>query len=130
MAGNTATYDEVKVFLDEFKAKASVFGIVYNMDKEENLQTLLDLELFGSKRDSYILDLRPEDYYQGPDENDYDNKEGPVWMFGIAIKKKGKRGKVPIYIKIYITKTEGSPNYCISFHTAKFPMTFPYKSEI
>lgn len=130
MAGNKATYDEVKVFLDEFKAKARVFGIVYNIDKEENQQTLFDLELFGSERDRYILNLQPEDYYQGPDENDYNNEEGPVWMFGIGIKKKRKRGKIPIYIKIYITKASGTPNYCISFHIAKFPMTFPYKSEI
>lgn len=35
MAGNEAKYDEVKAFLDEFKAKAEVFGIVYNIDKME-----------------------------------------------------------------------------------------------
>lgn len=82
MAGNEAKYDEVKAFLDEFKAKAEVFGIVYNIDKEENQQTLFDLELFGSKRDEYILNLQPEDYYQGPDVNDYDSEEGTVWMSG------------------------------------------------
>ncbi|MGN0201401.1 MAG: hypothetical protein ACI399_00660 [Candidatus Cryptobacteroides sp.] len=62
MADNNATYDEVKAFLDEFKAKARVFGILYNEDKGENRQTLFDLELYGSKRDQYILNLRPEDY--------------------------------------------------------------------
>ena len=130
MADNEATLEEVAAFLNEFKEKAKVFGIVYNIDKEENQQTLFDLELFGSKRDQYILNLRPEDYYQGPDTNDYDEEEGPVWMFGIGIKKRGKKGKVPIYIKIYITKAEGASNYCISFHIARFPMSFPYKIEI
>jgi hypothetical protein len=130
MADNKATLEEVAAFLNEFKEKAKVFGIVYNIDKEENQQTLFDLELFGSKRDQYILNLRPEDYYQGPDTNDYDEEEGPVWMFGIGIKKRGKKGKVPIYIKIYITKAEGASNYCISFHIARFPMSFPYKIEI
>ncbi len=130
MADNNATYDDVKAFLEEFKAKARVFGIAYNIDKEENQQTLFDLELFGSKRDWYILNLKPEDYYQGPDDNDYVEDEGPVWMFGIGIKKKRKRGKIPIYIKIYITRTEGAPNYCISFHIAKYPMSFPYKAEL
>lgn len=130
MAGNRATREEVEAFLNEFKEKAKVFGIVYNEDKGENRQTLLDLELFGSKRDQYILNLRPEDYYQGPDENDYDKEEGPVWMFGIGIKKRGKKKKLPIYIKIYITKADGASNYCISFHVAKFEMSFPYKTEL
>ena len=130
MADNKATKEEVEAFLNEFKEKAKVFGIIYNDDKGENRQTLLALELFGSKRDEYILNLLPEDYYQGPDENDYDKKEGPVWMFGIGIKKRGKKKKLPIYIKIYITKTEGASNYCISFHVAKFEMLFPYKTEL
>ncbi len=130
MAENNATYDEVKAFLEEFKVKARVFGINYNIDKEENLQTLFDLELFGKKRDEYILNLQPEDYYQGPDENDYDPEEGHVWIFGIGIKKHGRGKKIPIYIKIYITKTEGASNYCISFHVAKYEMTFPYKAEL
>ncbi len=127
MADIKATLQEVEAFLEEFKAKARVFGIVYNNDKEENQQTLFDLELFANKRDQYILNLKPEDYYQGPDKNEYDDEEGLVWMFGIEIKKRGKKEIYPIYIKIYITKTEGAPNYCISFHIAKFPMKFPYK---
>lgn len=130
MAGNEAKYDEVKAFLDEFKAKAEVFGIVYNIDKEENQQTLFDLELFGSKRDEYILNLQPEDYYQGPDVNDYDSEEGSVWMFGIGIKKRGRGKKIPIYIKIYITKTANTSTYCISFHIARFKMEFPFKDQL
>lgn len=130
MADSNATYDEVKSFLEEFKVKARVFGIVYNIDKEENQQALFDLEMPAGKRDEYILNLNPEDYYQGPDTNDYDSEEGAVWMFGIGIRKHGRGKKIPIYIKIYITKAEGASNYCISFHVAKFPMSFPYKNEL
>ena len=65
------------------------------------------------------------------EKNDYDDQEGDVWMFGIGIKKKrGKKKKIPIYIKIYITKVNGAPNFCISFHKAKFDMVFPYKQEL
>jgi len=115
MAGSGARYEDVKAFLDEFKAKAKVFGIIYNADKEENLQTLFDLELFGNKRDEYILNLQPEDYYQGPDRNEYHSDEGKVWMFGIGIKKRGRGKKIPVYIKIFITKASNASNYCISF---------------
>ena len=45
----------------------------------------------GARRDEYIYNLKPEDYYQGPGINDYDPKEGMVWMFGIGIKKRGKK---------------------------------------
>lgn len=130
MADNKATKEEIEAFLNEFKEKAKVFGIVYNEDKGENRQTLFDLELFGSKRDQYIMNLRVEDYYQGPGENDYDEEEGSVWMFGIGIKKRGRGKRIPIYIKIFITKTKGASNYCISFHVAKFEMLFPYKAEL
>ena len=130
MADNKATLQQVDAFLKEFQVKARVFGINYSIDKEENLQTLFDLEMPASKRDEYILSLKPEDYYQGPDDNDYASEEGDVWMFGIGIKKNGRGPKIPIYIKIYITKVNGAPNYCISFHRAKFAMTFPYKSEL
>ena len=130
MADNTATLDEVTAFLKEFHQKAKIFGIIYNNDKEENMQTLFDSELPPDKRDEYILNLLPEDYYQGPSDNEYGAEEGPVWMFGIGIKKKGKRKKIPIYIKIYITKYANASTYCISFHKEKFEMKFPYKTEL
>ena len=57
MADNTATLDEVAAFLKEFHQKAKIFGIIYNNDKEENMQTLFDLELPPDKRDEYILNL-------------------------------------------------------------------------
>ena len=98
MAGNHASLEQVDAFLREFQVKASVFGINYNIDKEENQQTLFDLEMPASKRDEYILSLKPEDYYQGPDKNDYDPEEGDVWMFGIGIRKNGRGPKILRYI--------------------------------
>ena len=74
--------------------------------------------------------LNIEDYYQGPGKNQSSPNDGDVWMFGIGIKKKRGRKKIPIYIKIYITKAKGTANYCISFHIAKFEMNFPYKTEL
>lgn len=59
MADNNATLEQVDAFLKEFQAKAKVFGIDYNIDKEENQQTLFDLEIPASKRDEYILSLTP-----------------------------------------------------------------------
>lgn len=129
-AENKATLEEIEAFLNEFKTKSKIFGINYDRHKEENTQTLLELEMPGSKRTEYLENLNAEDYYQGPGKNDYDDTEGDVWMFGIGIKKRGRKKKIPIYIKIYITKVNGAPNFCISFHKAKFDMIFPYKDEL
>lgn len=130
-ADNKATLEEIEAFLTEFKTKSRIFGVVYDMNKEENLNTLLELEMSPNERTRYLEKIEPADYYQGPGKNDYDAAEGDVWMFGIGIKKKrGKKTKIPIYIKIYITKVNGAPNFCISFHKAKFDMVFPYKQEL
>jgi len=130
MADNKATKEEVEAFLKEFKEKSKVFDIAFRLDKEENLQFLLEFEMPPDERKKYIMNLKVEDYYQGPDTNLDDEEEGDVWMFGIGIKKKGKGKPIPIYIKIYITKTNGVPNYCISFHKEKRKMIFPYKTEL
>lgn len=130
-ADNKATLEEIEAFLTEFKEKSKIFGVVYDMNKEENLNTLLELEMPPTERTRYLQKIEPTDYYQGPGKNDYNDAEGDVWMFGIGIKKKrGKKKKIPIYIKIYITKVNGAPNFCISFHRAKFDMFFPYKQEL
>lgn len=126
MSETLSTIEEIDAFLKEFKEKAKIFGISYNIEKEENLQTQLDLELFGDKRDKYILKLRAVDYCKGPEPNDYDHDDGPVWIFGIGIRKNGKGKKIPIYIKIYISKASGT--FCISFHVAKYELHFPYKT--
>lgn len=65
-AENRATLEEIDNFLTEFKQKSKVFGIVYDCEKEENLQTLLYLEISSAKRDEYLYNLKAEDYYQGP----------------------------------------------------------------
>ena len=128
MSETFASIEETEAFLKEFKEKAKVFGIAYNIEKEENLQTLLDLELPGKARDRYIINLKAEDYCKGPEPNDYDHDDGPVWIFGIGIKRKGKGQKIPIYIKIYISRAFGT--FCISFHIAKYDLYFPYKTTL
>lgn len=119
MADNKAKKDEVEGFLKEFKERARFFGIVYVDGKPENVSTLAELEISGKQRDEFVLALEAEDYYQGPDKNDYPG-QNDVWMFGKEIKGK------EVYIKIYIGKTNLS-NVCISFHIAKSKITYPLK---
>ena len=49
-ADNKATLEEIEAFLNEFKTKSKIFGIDYDRHKEENFQTLLDLEMPPDER--------------------------------------------------------------------------------
>jgi len=113
-----ATEEEVKIFLQEFKAKVDVFGIVIRRERTENLQTILDLELTNITVREHIKKLMYKDFYKGPTaDNDGDPS---LWEFGKEIKGK------EVYIKItlgYLNK----PTICISFHYPIRTIKYPFK---
>lgn len=121
MEERVATYCEIESFLEEFKTKANVFGIVYVDTKPNNIDTLAELEITPDDRDNYVKSLKPENYCKGPLANDYPN-QNDVWVFGKIIKYR------EIYIKIYIGKMN-LPCVCISFHTAKYRLTYPLNNK-
>jgi hypothetical protein len=109
---------DVESFLNEFKVKMKVFGIVYMRDREKNLQTQLDLELREFEKDKYVCELTVEDFYKGPTQ-DY-NGGDDFWEFGKMIKKK------EVYIKITMG-IGNKPVICISFHFPERPIKYPFK---
>ena len=123
MANTSATYEEVKVFLDQMKVWLTFFnGVVYYDARQKNEQFMVDMEWNQpSKKKEWLLKLEPEDYFEGPDPNE---KPGlnDVWKFGKRIETK------LCYIKIYLLS---KPNvYCISFHLAEHDMMMPLKNMI
>lgn len=116
-----ASKEEIEAFLEQFKIKVSIWGIVFLDNREKNAQTLLNLNISRLERLNIIKSIKIEDYSQGPiidALNDY----GEMWVFGKDVKG------VEIYIKITI----GKPNLksiCISFHQAEHPMKYPLKNK-
>ncbi|NHM02408.1 type II toxin-antitoxin system MqsR family toxin [Flavobacterium difficile] len=107
---------EVKKFLTEFKINMNMFGILY-ANRDKNTQTLADLEITPKFRDNILLNLNIEDYCEGPIDNDqYGNN--PMWVFGTNVKKN------EIYVKITLLPSKA---FCISFHIAEHPLTYPLK---
>lgn len=113
--------EEVEAFLEQFKIKISIWGIIFLDNREKNAQTLLNLNISRLERLNIINSIKVEDYSQGPiidALNDY----GEMWVFGKDVKG------VEIYIKITI----GKPNLksiCVSFHQAEHPMKYPLKNK-
>lgn len=121
MGKTTATYEEVKQFLDQMKNWLTFFcGKVIYETRLKNSQFMAEMEWTSpDKKKEWLLMLEPADYFEGPDENEVPGLS-PVWKFGKRIESK------LCYIKIYMLS---KPNvYCISFHLAEHDMFLPLKN--
>ena len=110
---------EVESFLNDFKTKLNIYNILFIDSREENTQTLADLNIVPNDRKKYISELSVKDYSKGPErDHGFNNKE--IWVFGKMIKNK------EIYIKISVGDFNSSV-ICISFHKSKHALSYPYK---
>jgi len=110
--------EQVRQFLNAFKTKARIFGIVYRDDRHENEYALAELEISHLDRDKIILGLKAEDFSETI--KDTLNKGTDLWVFGKVYKKR------EIYIKITLGRQSNSP-VCISFHPAKTRIKYQFK---
>lgn len=72
MANTSATYIEVKEFLDRMRTKLTLMGgqVLYDT-RTKNKQFMLDMEWDRpDKKKEWLLKLVPIDYYEGPDTNE------------------------------------------------------------
>lgn len=114
---------EVDEFLYTFKQLKRKHGLII-LDREKNLQALLDMETTVKKREAVIMGLRPQDYIRGPRPDEV-HRGFEFWEFG---KKVDIYGEVyMVYIKLSI-RFEHMPVICMSFHPAERAMTFPYEN--
>lgn len=110
---------QIDAFLQDFKVKANIWGVIFRNDRQKNTQTLADLEISVNDAKVVLADLSPEDYSEGPlPETFYGGSE--MWVFGKAIKGR------EVYIKITLG-LPSNPTICISFHLAEYPMTYPLR---
>lgn len=116
-----ANEGEVTSFLDTFKVKLRVWGVLFIDNRNKNLQALLDLEITSLERREIIESLVVSDYCEGPiDDEKYEERK--LWIFGKSVKGQD------IYIKITLG-IKNSNVICISFHVAEHPLNFPYKKN-
>lgn len=115
-----ATAEEVHSFLQDFKAKLGIWGVVFRDDRGKNAQALLSLEITPVFREKILNELQIVNYYQGPEkENLYGGAD--MWVFGKTIKGQ------EVYIKITLGFS-GASVICISFHVAEHAMVYPLKT--
>lgn len=75
------TIEEVNKFLDEFKVKAKVFGIIYRDDRRKNSDALIQLGISARVRERIIFSLDGEDYSQRPNYGNLEwrSRDVGVW---------------------------------------------------
>lgn len=121
MEKNDATREQVKAFLDLLQSRMKFTNsIVSYMPRDKNRDFLAAMEWRSAERDKWLLQLVPEDYYQGPSPNDDEFGED-IWVFGKMIQEE------LCYIKVYFLKTKNI--FCISFHFAEFDMYLPLQGS-
>jgi len=111
------TEEEVNLFLNEFKQKMEIFDVIF-LNREKNLQALLDLEIVRANRSAYLKALKTKDYFNGPTPDQFGGRE--LWEFGKKIKGK------EVYIKVSLG-TVNKPVICISFHLAERKIKYPFQ---
>ena len=109
-----ATVQEINSFLQDFKTKLSVWGVVFRDDRGKNAQALLDLEITPVYREQVLRELLATDYQDGPKKETL-HGGADMWIFGKTIKGQ------EVYIKITLG-IAGAQVICISFHVAEHPM--------
>ena len=114
------TLQDVNNFLEQFKVKARIFGLIFRTDREKNTRTFLDLHIDAQKREEIIFSLEGIDYSHNP-IGDTLAEGNELWVFG-----KDYYG-VELYIKI--TLLNGGTALCISFHEAEHPLNYPFKTK-
>ena len=108
---------EVEAFLQSFRQKVKIWGLLVADSREVNSKALVELELSPLKREETITSLTINNYSEGPSKPNYGTD---IWIFGQTREDK------EIYIKLTLGE-KGTPALCISFHTADYPLTYPFK---
>lgn len=113
---------EIQSFLNDFKTKLAVWGVIFIDARPKNSQTLLLLDILPYHRLEVLKSLQVKDYSQGPlQEKLYGGAD--MWVFGKLVKGQ------EVYIKITMG-IPGNKAICISFHIADYPMEYPLKKEL
>jgi len=116
------TREDVEAFLNNFKIKLEIFGIIFrSRTSDKNEKTLALLDITPLERMNVIKKIRVTDYVEGPIPDEL-YKGTDLWVFGKDIKKQ------EVYIKITMG-TESNPTICISFHVAEHPLTYPLRND-
>lgn len=116
-----STADEIKSFLQDFKAKLQIWGVIFLDHRGKNVQALLDLDIAPVYREQVLRELQVADYHEGP-KRDTLSGGADMWIFGKIIKGQ------EVYIKITLGFA-GAQVICISFHIAEHPMK-PLKNRL
>lgn len=113
------TQQDVELFLQQFKVKMEVFGIVFRNDRGKNIQTLVDLNISMMERLQVVRQIEVTDYSEGPIADTL-NRGSEMWVFGKDVKGQ------EVYVKIAMGFS-GSNTICISFHISEHPMSYPFR---
>jgi hypothetical protein len=111
---------QIHRFLEQLQRQLEGGAIMFE-GRPKNIQALEDLDINPSERKNYLKQLQLENFSSGPNPDEV-HKGCSLWEFGMLVKG------LEVYIKI-TQKDAATDLYCISFHLAEYPMTYPLKNN-
>ncbi|MFK7925153.1 MAG: toxin [Bacteroidia bacterium] len=115
---NIVSPEKVQHFLQDFVTTKNQNGMVF-LDRQKNLQALLDLEIGVEEREAIIEKLTYRNYYKGPRPDGL--RPGlEFWEFGTQVKGR------EVYVKLALGIVDG-PTLCYSFHPAERAIRYPHQ---
>jgi hypothetical protein len=113
---------QVQSFLQDFKVKLGIWGIIFRDERGKNVQALLDLDITPAFREKIVRELVATDFCEGPlAEKLYGGAD--MWVFGKVVEGQ------EVYIKISLGFA-GTKVICISFRVAQHILKYPLKNRI
>lgn len=114
-----AEHDQVALFLRLLRDCAAC-GFRFER-RPENMATLARLGMRIADAKERVLALTPEDYVKGPTPRSARSSQ-EAWVFELRI------NGTSIYVKVSV-RLEPARCVCVSFHTAQWPMSRPYRES-
>ncbi len=92
------------------------------LQRRRTMDTLARLGMTHGGLWNEILNLTVSDYVSGPEMDHHRRFPGPIWIFGLRIRRDD------LYIKMKLDRYDPEGLLvCLSFHVADWPLTYPYK---
>ena len=117
------TPEDVLSFLIEMKKTLSRPNSLQMVRRIKNMQALAEIGYTKDDVRDVLYSLMVEDYYSGPEKDHDSNFPGDIWKFGKIVDKD------EFYIKLKLLKSDKQIVVCLSFHKAKYPISYPFKGK-
>lgn len=127
----TATYDDIKKYLEEVKAaiNAGKYRVEMNDKRQDNQDLFIDYVITEEHRKQILLGLTPMDFSEIRPNDHKRFEHEMLYVFGkdVNLLRRFGSGEEQVSLYIKFNKLESRYVIVISFHKQKYPLKYQFK---